>query len=307
MLRKIVANKSNTMILDEWVYDTTYFYDHDHKNGKYHHQKWEYRTIGNYCVFGNVKAKTRIMTYGGSTTCSISGSKWAEFLQQEFRNSGKDVCVFNGGCCGHGSWHELNKMMRDIPTFKPNLVISFSGINDFYWGVNPKHPYNNTKLNKEIISTNIFKKVNFPITTEDHADVWITRGEYMNAICSAKSSNFLRIIQPTLGFGDYKFDMDDELDRSFYNRINHIGTKIGVDQFTGEWEMLNSFYTKLTQVASTRKRNYLFDLTLLFDGLSRKFADYRHPNPDGYRIIAKAIKNIIDSQKYFNYPLTSNR
>ena len=58
---------------------------------------------------------------------------------------------------------------------------------------------------------------------------------------------------------------------------------------------LKPFYDKIIDKISSEPDTYSFlkNEALLFDGKSRLFADFRHPNPNGYKIIAQRIHELI--------------
>ena len=150
------------IFVDDWSLDTTHFYDH-----AYDRASADYRCIGQYIVFGNLKSKYRILTYGGSTTSSLVGSKWVKFLHSLLNERSIDATLFNGGCGGHNSWNEMNKMIRDLPTFKPTHVISFSGINDFWNQTDIVNTHVNLRPIKAVLSADNYFNDRFydPIIT----------------------------------------------------------------------------------------------------------------------------------------------
>ena len=231
------------------------------------------------------------MCFGGSTTSTIQGSLWVQFLHQKLQAKGINCAIFNGGCGGHNSWNELNKMMRDLPFFRPNIVISYSGINDYAFHADMNNPYVNIKGTKELLETSLFSSLNYPPFSGDHADAFVIRSRYMKSICDVNSARLLRILQPTLGFGDYKFDLNDQLDREFHSYAN--------DPTDGlRNTLLKKFYTSILNILNKEKIKYIYDGSHFLDGASRSFADYRHPNAAGYDIIANKISEVLIDNGY---------
>ena len=268
--------------------DTSCFYDHNYDDDSV---KSKYRVLGNYIVYGEPKSRPWIMCFGGSTTSTIQGSLWVQFLHEKLQANGINCAIFNGGCGGHNSWNELNKMMRDLPFFKPDIVISYSGINDYAFHADINNPYVNIKGSKELLETSLFSSLNFPPFSGDHADAFVIRSKYMNSICEINGSKFLRILQPTLGFGDYKFDLDDRLDREFYYYAN--------DPTDGLRNvLLKKFYTNILRILDIEKLEYICDGSKFLDGATRSFADYRHPNAAGYDIVANKIVELLFKNGY---------
>lgn len=72
-----------------------------------------------------------IVALGGSTTDGINyGHSWSEELSNLLRANGLRGTVINGGTGGYASSQELLKLIRDGLSFNPDIVISYSGIND---------------------------------------------------------------------------------------------------------------------------------------------------------------------------------
>ena len=82
--------------------------------------------------------------------------------------------------------------------------------------------------------------------------------------------------------------MTDELDSSFFNRMS--------SNIDNEIVSLTKFYNKIRpQLCNEPFSKFCVDMTNLFDGKSRMFADFRHPNALGYNLIAASIYSIISS------------
>ena len=270
--------------IDNWSLDTTHFYDH-----AYDKSSPDYRVFGQYMLFGNLKSKFRILTYGGSTTSSLVGSKWAEYLYEILNDKSVDVSLLNGGCGGHNSWNEMNKMIRDLPTFKPTHVISFSGINDFWNQVDIANPHLNIRLLRAVlgIEKNYFEgRFHDPITSQTHSQAWKFKSKIMKCACEQVGAKFFRIIQPTLGYREYNYDLGDQTDSQLMQLM--CGDEIKGLQYRN---LLNKYYDELISIASSEE--YIYDFTRIFEGGSRLYADHRHPNSAGYKIIAQRLSELL--------------
>ena len=72
-----------------------------------------------------------ILTLGGSTTDAVqSNHSWPEELSKLLAERGISATVVNGGTGGYSTNQELLKLVRDGLEFKPDIVISYSGVND---------------------------------------------------------------------------------------------------------------------------------------------------------------------------------
>ena len=228
------------------------------------------------------------MCYGGSTTSSITGAKWADLLHQALMADGIDSCVLNGGVGGYNSWAELNKMMRDIPVYQPSIVISYSGINDMpgVAHIGAQNPYiNGYNVDSMLKIAKFSGGLHVPLCREDHAGVWLTRSQHMSAICGVHNVHFMRILQPSLGYGSYEFDLNDPLDKELSEET--AASQLSV--------FLRQFYSRIKSDKRFNDLEYIHDFTYVFDGLSRLYNDFRHPNVNGYSLIAAAIKDQLKS------------
>lgn len=78
------------------------------------------------------KEDYKIMVVGGSTSanCLYQYRSWPEELYEILKKENRSVTIYNGAVEGYKSIQELAKVMRDVRMIKPDMVISFSGIND---------------------------------------------------------------------------------------------------------------------------------------------------------------------------------
>jgi lysophospholipase L1-like esterase len=72
-----------------------------------------------------------ILVLGGSTTDGVHNDhSWPEELSKLLAQRKVSGIVVNGGTSGYSSNQELLKLLRDGLEFKPNIIISYSGVND---------------------------------------------------------------------------------------------------------------------------------------------------------------------------------
>jgi hypothetical protein len=98
-------------------------------------------------VYGELSTKPLcIVTLGGSTTDPIQGGtvSWPECLYYMLKEHGIDATIFNGGFAAYTSTEELIKLIRDVIPLHPDIVISYSGVNDFKLDRQPKNMENFT-------------------------------------------------------------------------------------------------------------------------------------------------------------------
>ena len=274
--------------MEDWLFDTSYFYDHDYGSSEV---KSKFQTIGPYVLHGDLNCEQRVVLYGGSTTSAIQGSTLSANLYHALTEATqKEVCILNGGCGGHNSWNEYLKLSRDLVTLRPTLTISFSGINDVWHFTHPK----NTRVNIYPIQhiypycKDEFNGINVPPGNISHADYWIYLSKAMKNVADASNSKFIRFLQPCLGFSPYDYDLEDDLDADFHRR--------SIDSDDPYIPAVKVFYSKITSYIESSKDDSLISLSDVFAGRTRMFHDFRHPNNEGYRLIAKEMLPFIKKQ-----------
>ncbi|HEX5066894.1 MAG TPA: SGNH/GDSL hydrolase family protein [Myxococcota bacterium] len=97
------------------------------------------RALGDTWVNGFVVYRDRpgplvhpvILALGGSTTDGAGADpSWPEELARLLKDRGIAGTVVNGGTGGYSTNQELLKLIRDGLEFRPDIVISYSGVND---------------------------------------------------------------------------------------------------------------------------------------------------------------------------------
>lgn len=164
-----------------------------------------------------------VLTLGGSTTDgTLFGHSWPEELALLLARKGIRGTLINGGTGGYSTSQELFKLIRDGLEFKPDIVISYSGVNDC--GNMSKLPY--PMVHK--FQSTLFQAITsgseprlFPSTVMllrsllpgDNKRLSYTRGvrssmslagqfkrnlELMNAVSRVNAAKFFGFIQPCL-------------------------------------------------------------------------------------------------------------
>ena len=136
----------------------------------------------------------------------------------------------------------------------------------------------------EISGLEIFTGVNFSSIYHNHAKVFLERSQIMNQVCKSQSCRFFRILQPTLGYGNYSYDLSDEVDKKLFEESNCSEPHV---------KNLPPYYDEIRERISSLKWEFIHDATHIFDNTTRQFSDFRHPNCDGYRLISEYIGNLI--------------
>ncbi len=185
----------------------------------------EYTWISGFVVYEKSLSEINhpvILALGGSTTDGVNyGYSWPEELSKILKEKGQPGSVVNGGTGGYSTNQELLKLIRDGLEFQPDIVISYSGINDR--GKYSQLPYPMvSKYQKELFET--LAKKSYPkflpssitlfkslFDKEDKSQLYYTFGmksklghseqykrniQLMNAVAQANGAEFVAFIQP---------------------------------------------------------------------------------------------------------------
>ncbi len=285
------------------------------------------KSIPGFAYYGDPAQtnNTVIVTLGGSTTqAHWYPSNWSDYLYQQIIKNTRPSIVYNGGVAGFTSNQEVFKLIRDGLTLKPNIVITYDGINDigFFYSL-PKHPmitpYQEQLMNyligleePSLILPNtmyFFKrsvlekrkteqsKTNFrrlagtnfgpEVNTTAH-EQWARNHKIMHAVCEEFGIKYFAFLQPVLGIGKYS-PSQAETDRlEEYDRTNHNNNYR---------DKVSEFYKHARRECSSLP--YCTDLTDVFAGKSDLYTDVRHLNEKGNEIIAEAIYNKLNEKNAF--------
>lgn len=249
----------------------------------------------------NSKEKYTIVTLGNSTTAPYTSNikSWSEILFNELTELGLAVRVICGGMSSYHSGHELLKLLRDVLPLKPDMVLSYSGINDtpcFQRNrVCKEYPFVmlHHKNFLEFAMKHANKKGYFQgagyselvnnitlgvVDSEDYAERWVSNERKMHALCREFNIKFYGFLQPVRDYGGYI--KTGEYDKASYKKVLEERTKQNI-----EW------YDK-TRVL-IRDIDYIVDFSELFCGKKHIYFDYCHMFENGNRKIAQEILQYI--------------
>ncbi len=250
--------------------------------------------IEGYKILNPGKNK-KIVIFGGSTTdWSVSHiNAWPFYLNQRLIQEGYEYSVYNGAIVGYYSSQELLKCMRDCLSLQPDLVISYSGINDANWvKTNQTHPYicdylfeNCEKIMKKTVvvraGTSQVEEIGYGQTWQkEDKDLWIDNMRMMHALCEEFGIKFFTFLQPTEFYGNYK--------------LSEIEKTVLYEQY-GEKDIVRvrEFFEYTSK--ETQKYNYMYDFTRIFEGdIEGVFYDSMHTDERGNKIIADKIFKAIE-------------
>lgn len=217
--------------------------------------------------FYNENKNKKIVILGGSTSnppvCENLVKSWPEYFSHKY----SDACIIVAAMSGFGSTRTLLKLIRDINDIKPDLVICYSGGNEFF---KEREIYSNTQSAYKIKKNDLH---------ED--EYWILMQRYMKAICDVNESEYISILHPAL---ITRNSADITSEEKVYNLF-----------WNGAY-ILNDEYPYF--VKSIRKKielyDWMYDLVNVFDGVKETvYRDCAHLTSRGNEIIAESIHNIV--------------
>ena len=239
----------------------------------------------------------RIAVVGGSTSDNnYQNEAWPRFLAQELRQNGYSAEIYNGAVRGYSSSQELLKVVSEVVVLKPDIIISYSGVNERIVGDQQQHPYITefeTKLYDMFAgkpSSTFFPnlvacmgrlrkkmglekgKVDLGIVNENSfAQQWINNMKMMKGISDQLGIKFVAFLQPTLGIGRYTIS---EEEREYMVQ--------GYPDFP-------LFYDEA--IPLSKECDFIVDFTDVFEFEKNLYWDECHVTLEGNRIVSKHIYN----------------
>jgi len=276
------------------------------------------QTYQGFEVFGNESDADaiRIVALGGSTTeCSLFYVKgWVRFLVDYLKEQGISAVVYGGGVSSYTSSQELLKLIRDVIPLNPDIVISYSGVNDLYSFPKPedgeryRRPFI-TRFQMQFIQQileRLTKEVGIPVVNapswnqlghstvfyglknnKTAAELWIDNERMMNALCEAFEIHFFGFFQPFRFNGSYQCTPLQEIIHSRRD-LTCVPTADGEKRW-GESVKKD----RDTIISEITKYSFLSDFSNIFDGQSEVFYDTTHVYENGNMVIARGIFNKI--------------
>ncbi len=251
-----------------------------------------FKTHGSTCR----EKAVRIITLGGSTTDDFFPcfASWPEILHKSLEALGVPNIIYNGGVTGYSSGEELFKLIRDGICMEPDIVITYSGVNDAVKGANP---YINDYMrqicaflegsSKQLGSR---RKTNaFGITWgndcmgnyKNPAYFWLNNQKMMHSICECFGIRHFVFHQPNMVNGKARLS---DYDKEYLLNTCYIGPeKYLLDDIA---KQAKDFRQLIEQ--ETSGLEWIIDATDIFNGAD-VYIDYAHVKESGNQIIAQEI------------------
>lgn len=274
--------------------------------------------IGNRATQG-----PRVGVLGGSTSdISYSGS-WLRPLRVVGQERGRPLSLISGAVSGYASSQELIKLTRDLLPAQPTVVVNLNGVNDlgFIQAGDRSHPSIHSyqlRLFRFLVSVyggnrgarSLWNKVaarggmrppamndelklggmhlGYPSTATPAAH-WYRNVRMCRAVCKEFGVPYVAFLQPIMGIGNYQLNAEEIEYHEGYLK-EHPGLH-GVPYH----EAARTFYEEARKYAAQHP-DFMVDLVDVFQGHQGVFADSRHPNERGYRVLAEAIFESLSSR-----------
>ncbi|MBD5523504.1 MAG: SGNH/GDSL hydrolase family protein [Lachnospiraceae bacterium] len=228
-------------------------------------------------IYGEVgEEKYKIVTLGGSTTTSEAFRVpcWPELLFKKLIEEGHEIVIYNGGVDGYTAADELHKLIRDVSCIKPDLVISFSGINNRRRSVYPYVSSHLINVFEEICHDGLCKGLKNEVMST--AQIWIQQEQMMREISeNVYNAKFICFVQPVYISKEKLLP---------WERLQFVN----VD---GNREFSLKFRKEVSELA--KQFAWMVDMQDFFDEYPDVFFDSMHVYEKGNQMIADEIYNYI--------------
>lgn len=246
------------------------------------------KTYNQYVVLGNEnKNDLKIMILGGSTSdigLYQPEKSWPEFLWERLN---KRAVIFGGGIAAYTSVQECLKLLRDIGSIKPDIVISYSGVNDIRPMRVEGHPFiHNFQLTAMRNVDSSYSIDEGIVSNEDIGSLWLRMEESMCGIAQACGCRFYGILQPAI------------FNKQFLVKREKLINTYGGNTFTKNcsYEIVKRRYEELINAFEkyAGKNKSLYNLSGLFqESREEIFKDQVHVYEKGNDLVAEKILEII--------------
>ena len=237
------------------------------------------------------------MVLGGSTTDPTIGNNtpWTDFLYWRLQKLYPDIVLINGGMAGYSATQEFYKFVRDGLVLEPDMILTYDGVNDAGCLATDKDYPALTPYARKVFDY-IEQKGDFaPDTLEirnassivhglsqkdkNDADRWMENIRKIHAVANEFEIVHIGFLQPMNMIGT---PIINERHRKLIDAAKAV---LPVYQ---KWmDEMSGFYQKV--VSFVEKKDYLYDLTSVFDGKEDVYYDFCHATDEGNQIIADAI------------------
>ena len=252
----------------------------------------------------------KIVILDGSMTDGNQTDNWAKVLYETMISQGYQVQILNGSVAGYSSNQELVKMIRDVIPLQPDLILSFSGLNDVgFYGALDKHPMVNTfqaslmqhlTEKRSALLPNTFSLIASSLENLDKQrrrgviygpDVsttpvkqWERNNRLMAAISKEFKIPYLSFLEPGLGVGKYELSIAEQ--ETYSSLTKEIDPNYA--------QSLEEFYRDAR--SSCQRSDVCVDFVDIFAGQKNIYTDKMTISSLGHQIIADAVLKTLKSR-----------
>lgn len=196
---------------------------------------------------------------------------WVEILHDILELEGNGNIIFNGSHAGNNSCMNLGRLIRDGFLLKPDIVISFSGIQDIYYRV---FYSSNEITNRFNTRANCALERKFPSTEFCHGiqndnspfEDWKRDEESIHAISKIYGAKSITVLQP-MNMGRKSRNLFEQV--VFHDEIFEKGSKLFRE--------------------SAKNDDFYLNWIGLFDDIDKMYIDTYHYSQKGHQIIAEMM------------------
>ncbi|XME03795.1 SGNH/GDSL hydrolase family protein [Lachnospiraceae bacterium C1.1] len=265
---------------------------HSHANNNY----FGIEVLNNNCNCPDIV----IGVVGGSTSDVILYNEisWPEHLLKLFRNKGVNAEIIACGVSGYVSFQELIRICRDIIPRRPNIIISYSGVNDAITKAYDADNYQ-LQLYREISkhkpsidrlyeTKGCYSGEKFLINRVDN---WIDNEIKMNAVSKAFGVEFFGILQPCLMENSAGTSKINKILNDYYLSNAYTVELDGkeVVSFTARMDFIKKASLKVKEIP------FIYDFSNIFNRYKADdlFFDSVHLTTKGNEMVAEKVFDIV--------------
>ncbi len=237
------------------------------------------------------KKVVRIVTLGGSTSDAIAypWKSWSEILWEQLcmRFPDTEFIVYSAGVCAYDSALELLKLQRDMLRVFPDIVLSYSGLNDSVLSSDlwttpyQKMIFSRLSLSERFTIAGGISEEGAAVGIETHSTPvqrYLKNIRMMHAICNEFGIRFYAFVQAMIGEASYEPKEDEE--EMLRNSMDCV------------YEKTKIFLRDVKE--QIQNYQYIYDLSTIFNSTEKLYVDTEHVNETGNRIIAEEIIKILN-------------
>lgn len=260
-----------------------------------------------------------ILTLGGSTTAAyfVREKTWSEKLSDLLKEKGIAHIIYCGGMHSYTASGELLKFIRDGIWMQPDIVLSYSGVNNLHEEITSYSEqrfisnylgdlYEKTFISSGVRNWNTSAKVYYGINPDiGRFEYWLSQEKMMHAICDCLNINFRCFLQPML-FTKRNYCVEDaevivKLD-VFWNKImrkyqyvnNWRENEKWNSKLCSAWESIVEHAYDFRNKGEKIDAEWFVNLSGLFDDVSGVYMDEAHVYEWGNQMIAEKIYDAIE-------------